>query len=65
MFRVLQATVSNDKGGLTKYICQNYKYIDKNQYQFGFLTYDDTLDFEEEFRKKGALFHRITSPIFL
>ena len=64
MCRVLQATVSNDKGGLTKYICQNYKYIDKNQYQFGFLTYDDTLDFEEEFRKKGALFHRITSPIF-
>lgn len=64
MYRILQATVSNDKGGLTKYICQNYRYIDKNQYQFGFLTYEDILDFEEEFIKKGALFHRITSPIY-
>lgn len=64
MYRILQATVSNDKGGLTKYICQNYRYIDKNQYQFGFLTYEAILDFEEEFIKKGALFHRITSPIY-
>lgn len=29
--RILQATVSNDKGGLTGYICQNYRYMEKNK----------------------------------
>ena len=27
--RILQATVSNDKGELTGYICQIYRYMDK------------------------------------
>lgn len=47
--RILQATVSNDKGGLTGYICQNYRYMDKKQVQFDFLTYETELDFRAEF----------------
>lgn len=47
--RVLQATVSNDKGGLTGYICQNYRYMDNKQVQFDFLTYETELDFRAEF----------------
>ena len=41
--RVLQGIVANDKGGLTSYICQNYRYIDKSKIQFDFITYDDTI----------------------
>lgn len=56
--RVLQAIVANDRGGLTGYICQNYRYIDKSKVQFDFITYDDRLDFEEDFNDMGAKFYR-------
>ena len=61
--RILQATVSNDKGGLTGYICQNYRLIDKEKIQFDFLTYEDELDFQEEFEDLGATFYKAPSPI--
>lgn len=57
--RVLQGTVANDKGGLTGYICQNYRCIDKSKVQFDFITYDSALDFEEEFKQMGARFYRL------
>ena len=61
--RILQAFVTNDKGGLTGYIAQNYRYIDKSKVQFDFLTHDETpLDFEEEFTDKGAKFYHIPHP---
>ena len=47
--RVLQAFISNDRGGLTGYICQNYRWIDKTKVQFDFLTYDKPIDFKSEF----------------
>ncbi len=61
--RILQATVSNDKGGLTGYICQNYRLIDKEKIQFDFLTYEDQLDFWEEFEDLGASFYKVPSPM--
>ena len=39
--RVLQGIVANDKGGLTSYICQNYRYIDKSKIQFDFICDDN------------------------
>lgn len=60
--RVLQATVSNDKGGLTGYICQNYRHINKSKVQFDFLTYETQLDFQKEFEKMGAKFYVVPKP---
>lgn len=61
--RILQAFVTNDKGGLTGYIAQNYRYIDKNKVQFDFLTHDEKpLDFEKEFIDEGARFYHIPHP---
>ena len=61
--RVLQAFITNDKGGLTGYIAQNYRYMDKTKVQFDFLTYDtDKLDFEDEFINMGAKFYHIQQP---
>ena len=60
--RILQAVVSNDKGGLTGYICQNYRYIDRSRVQFDFLTYETELDFQEEFEKLGAKFYVVPRP---
>lgn len=60
--RVLQWIVANDCGGLTKYVCDNYQFIDKSKVQFDFLTYDDFLNFQEAFEKKGAHFFKIPRP---
>lgn len=60
--RVLQAFISNDRGGLTGYICQNYRWIDKTKIQFDFLTYDEKIDFQSEFEKYGANFFTIPRP---
>lgn len=61
--RILQAFVTNDKGGLTGYIVQNYRYIDKSKVQFDFLTHDEKpLDFEQEFIDMGARFYHIPHP---
>lgn len=60
--RVLLATVSNDGGGLTGYICQNYRHIDKEKVQFDFLAYEEKLNFKEEFEKMGAKFYQVPSP---
>lgn len=61
--RVLQAFVANDKGGLTGYICQNYRFIDRSKVQFDFLTFEeDKLDFEDEFQEMGARFYHIPRP---
>ena len=63
--RILQAFVANDKGGLTGYICQNYRFIDRSKVQFDFLTFEtDKLDFEDEFIRMGAKFPHNSSPWF-
>lgn len=64
--RILQAFVANDKGGLTGYICQNYRFIDKKKIQFDFLTFETKpLDFEQEFISYGARFFHIPRPSHL
>lgn len=61
--RILQAFVANDKGGLTGYICQNYRFIDKEKVQFDFLTFENKkLDFEDKFLAMGAKFYHIPRP---
>lgn len=57
--RILQATVANDRGGLTGYILSNYRNIDRTRFQFDFLTYDDVLDFRAEVEAMGARFFQL------
>lgn len=61
--RVLQATISNDRGGLTEYIRQNYAYINKENYQFDFLTYDEVIDFSAEVIECGGNIFTVPSPL--
>ena len=56
--RVLQFTIAQSKGGRTQYILNNWKYIDKRVFQFDFVTFSKTLDFEEELIEQGCkVFH--------
>ncbi len=62
--KVLQAFIADDNGGLTKYIVQNYKYIQKYDVQFDFLTYEkNKLSFEDVLTKKGGRIFHIDSVI--
>lgn len=60
--RILQGVVANDGGGLTGYICQNYRFLDRRRFQFDFITYDEHLDFEATFSAMGARFFHIPRP---
>ena len=60
--RILQATVANDRGGLTGYIINNYRRINKEKFQFDFITYDDELDFSAEISSLGARIFRLPRP---
>lgn len=62
MKRILQATIANDKGGLTGYIINNYRRIDKEKIQFDFITYDDSLDFSAEILSLGAKIFCLPRP---
>lgn len=54
MHRILQVAIANDRGGLTGYIVNNYRRIDREQFQFDFVTYDDSLDISSELESMGA-----------
>lgn len=56
--KVLQFTVAAGKGGRTLYVLNNWKHIDKSKFQFDFITFSSTLDFEQELLDEGCkVFH--------
>lgn len=58
--KVLQFPVANSKGGITQYILQNWKFIDKSRFHFDFATMSKSLDFAEDLEKDGCAVHYIS-----
>lgn len=58
--KVLQFPVANSKGGITQYILQNWKYIDRSKFQFDFATMSKHLDFGQSLEKEGCKVHYIS-----
>lgn len=58
--RVLQLPIGNARGGITQYALQNWKFIDKERFQFDFVTRSKSLDFEEELTAEGCKIHYLT-----
>lgn len=52
--KILQFTVANSKGGSTQLILQWWKFIDRNKFQFDFVTMNRTLDFADELERDGS-----------
>lgn len=52
--KILQFPISNARGGITSYVLNNWKYIDKDKFQFDFVTMGEKLDFEDELRDQGG-----------
>lgn len=55
--KVLQMPVANASGGITNYVLQNFRFIDKSKFQFDFVTFSEKLDFEEEVKSYGGKVH--------
>lgn len=60
MLKVLQFPVRNNKGGVTKYILDHWRYIDKSKFHFDFVTLNKSLPFEKELSDEGAKVYHIT-----
>ena len=52
--RILQFPIANSQGGITKYILENWKWIDKERFHFDFATMSKHLDFAEEILALGS-----------
>lgn len=52
--RILQFTIRNFYGGITHYAMNNWKYIDKNKFEFDFATVGSKLDYEDILLSSGA-----------
>lgn len=52
--KILQFPVANSQGGITQYVLQNWKFIDKSRFQFDFATMSKKLDFAEELEKENC-----------
>lgn len=58
--KILQFPVANSQGGITQYILQNWKYIDKKRFQFDFATMSKHLSFADALLKQGCKMHYIS-----
>lgn len=52
--KILQFPIASSKGGITQYVLQNWKYIDKSRFQFDFATMSKSLDFADELLNTGS-----------
>ncbi|MNO27502.1 putative glycosyltransferase EpsF [compost metagenome] len=58
--KVLQFPVANARGGITQYALQNWRFIDKNRFQFDFATRSKNLDFADELVAQGCKIHYLS-----
>lgn len=52
--KILQFSITSAKGGQTQYILNSWKHIDKEKFQFDFLTFDSQIGFADELKKQGC-----------
>jgi len=58
--KILQFPLAASKGGITQYILNLWKNINKEKIQFDFMTFNPKLDFEEELLKEGCKVHHMS-----
>ena len=59
--KVLQMPLRNNRGGIAKYILDNWRFIDKSQFTFDFITFADKIDYEDELLAEGCKIHYISN----
>ena len=61
MTKVLQFPLRNNRGGIVKYILENWRYIDKTEFSFDFLTLENKIDFQGKLIADGCKIHYVSS----
>lgn len=52
--KIIHFSLANAKGGITQYVLNNWKHIDKEKFQFDAVTFGEKLDFQEELEQDGC-----------
>jgi len=52
--KILQFSIGNVHGGVTQYVLKNWEFIDKEKFQFDFVTLSKELDFAAELIRQGC-----------
>ena len=58
--KVLQLPIADSKGGITNYVLQNWRFIDRDQFQFDFATRSPVLSFSENLINSGCKIHYLS-----
>jgi glycosyltransferase involved in cell wall biosynthesis len=58
--KVLHMPITNSGSGVSQYVLQNWKFIDKSRFQFDFATRSNSLDFAEELTSQGCKIHYLS-----
>jgi Glycosyltransferase len=58
--KVLQLPIAKTRAGITHYSMRNWDFIDKSRFQFDFVTFSKSIDFEEELTKDGCKVHYVS-----
>lgn len=58
--KILQFSIGNVHGGVTQYALKNWEFINKDRFQFDFVTLSKELDFEQELTRQGCKIHYLS-----
>lgn len=58
--KILQMPIANTQGGLTQYVLQNWKFINRDRFQFDFVTLSKFLDFADKLINEGCKIHYLS-----
>lgn len=58
--KVLQFPIANSQGGITQYVLNNWRFIDKERFHFDFATMSKRLDVKNELEAEGCKVHFIS-----
>jgi glycosyltransferase involved in cell wall biosynthesis len=58
--KVLQIPLRNNRGGIAKYILENWRFINKEEFLFDFITFQSEIDIKDELISEGCKIHYIS-----
>jgi len=60
MIKVLQFPLRSNRGGIAKYILENWRFINKNEYTFDFIAFQKNIDFQDRLLAEGCRVHYLS-----